>query len=356
MNEPVRKRSVGVWLWCALGALILGIVLLTALRAPEEGTVPPEPIPVAIRALEIVPRRVDDTVRLPGHVEALREVWLSAEKPGVAVATPVEEGEAVRKGQLLMQLDDRLWAERLRQAEIDLREAEKDVDRWKALSEAGAVSQDEWDAVRTRLETASLARDVARVHLDQCAVRSPIDGVLNERAIEPGEYAKEGVPFFHVVDAAKVKVRLDVPEADIASVSLGAPTPFTVKALDDGARTGAVDFIAAAADSAAQTFRVELLADNPDGALRPGMMVEARLDRGALEDALVVPLSAVIPKKGEHVVFVVRDGRVVRRTVQLGVWMDGEVVVRSGLAPGERIAVEGHRALTDGARVEDVAP
>ena len=179
-----------------------------------------------------------------------------------------------------------------------------------------------------------------------------MDGIVDVSGIEEGEFANEGVPVFRIVNIDRVKVVVDVPEKDIMSVEHGSASPFRVLCFPGRTFTGTVSFVSMQASRESNSFRTELLAENPGHALRGGMIAEVTWKRRTVDDAVLVPLAAVIPKKGEHVAFVVEDGRAVRRVVRIDAFTGEEALLASGIRPGDELVIEGQRALQDGAPVE----
>jgi membrane fusion protein (multidrug efflux system) len=353
--EPEPRSRARRALWIIFLILVVLVLLLLALPKRREGIAEAGEKPVAVRALIVEPRRIADSVQLPGRIEARVEAVLGAEKGGRVAEIAAEKGDRVRAGQVLLRLDSRTWQALLDQAEIEEREARKDFERWQELKKAGAVSASDFDAVRTRRDVAEAARALAAAHVSQCDVKSPIDGTLDDRLVEAGEYATEGLPVFKIVDADTVKLVIPVPEKDISPVRAGEPVSFTVSALGGRSFTAEVSFVSATAARENNAFRVEASAQNPSGELRPGMIAEATLVKGWREDAIVLPLAAVVPRKNEHVVYVVENRRAVRRVVQLDRIVGHEAVIASGVGAGEQVVVEGQRALVDGALLEVAA-
>jgi membrane fusion protein, multidrug efflux system len=354
MTDEKEKRSRRGWLiWlapAALAALIGLMVALIANRPPEDVEEPPErAVPVAVKTVS--PRPMPDRRILPGRIAAESSALIAGENPGRIIELPVDEGDDVDRGDLLMRVDDRLFRTALRRAEIEYREAQKDLDRRRELREAGALSESEMDAVQTRFDLAEAALEEARVVLDKCSIRSPIDGTVNRRLMELGEYVNEGQTVFEVVQSDPVRVRFDVPERDVGGVELGRDMAFEISALDGATRTGRVVFASEAAQPGNNAFRVELAADNADGRLRPGMIARVDFVRRTIPDAIAVSLAAVVPQKGEHVVFVVEEDRAVRRRVTIHAIVGHEAILGEGVEGGDRVVVEGQRALIDGALV-----
>lgn len=350
MNSEVSGRHVlgKIILWSFLAAVVIGIVVLAAMKPRKEVTEKPPEKSMAVRTMVIEHQSVPALVIVPGRVEALVEAVLSAEKPGRIVALEADKGDAVKKGQVLLRLDERTWEAALDQAKVENRQLSKDLARWEEMEKTGAVSSKELDDIRLRKEASDIAVRQAEIGLSQCVVKSPVSGHIADRLVEAGEYANEGQAVFSVVDTSKVKVRFDIPESNIHAVGPGGPVSFSVSALGGQSFTGTVSFVSPSAGRENNAFAAEILAENKEGVLKPGMVVTVALPLGVKEGAMVVPLAAVIPKKGEHVVFVVQDGRAVRRVVKMDRIVDDRVILSEGVSPGETLVIEGHRSLSDG--------
>lgn len=352
-----RRRPIhsGLVLKGIIAALILFLGLSFALRRHDQ---PAEAMPEKaspVRTVVVEPVTLHDQVELPARIEADYRALLPVDKGGRITAILVDRGDEVAEGQLLLTIDARTWQAMLDRAEIELREAEKDLRRFEELARAGAVSTSEFDTVRTRYEQAAAVADEARAHVSQCEVRSPGNGFVNDRLVEVGEFAPEGAAVLEVVRTDPVRVVVDVPEREVGSLHPGDPLTFRLNTLGLGSHTATVSFVARAAAAANPSFRTEAKAANPDGVLKPGMLATVTLARGQPRQVIAAPLAAVIPKKGEHFVFVARDDRAVRRLVRIGRFTGEQAVLDDGLAAGDELIVDGHRTLVDGQKIERMA-
>ncbi|MBN1556612.1 MAG: efflux RND transporter periplasmic adaptor subunit [Lentisphaerae bacterium] len=350
----MRLRK-GLLIWTIPAAIGAGIAVMAAvliLRKPEARPVQEEKA-VPVRTRILAARRVADTVRLPGLLEPSTETGLSVEQAGRITALSADKGDRVEAGQTLLRLDSRTWEAMLRRAEVELREAEKDYVRYEELSRTGAVSQSDLDRVRQRRDLAQAARDEAAVYVERCTVRTPLEGVVDARPVEVGEFVREGQPVFTVVATDSMTLAVDVPERDIGAVRPGMALPCVISALNDRAVTGTVSFVAARAGSGNNAYRVEADLRNTDGALKGGMIADVTLVRRILDGAIVIPLAAVVPQRGEHVAFCVEEGRAVRRVVRIDEIMGHEAVIGAGLKAGDALVVEGQRGLADGMAVTE---
>lgn len=349
--ETIRNKR-GSWLiWGALAAVVLLIFVLAAIKRPPEKTVAEEEKAVPVQAVEVVPQNVADVIQLPGRIEPLQAANLAAQRAGQVVALLVAKGDVVAEGQVLLRLDSRLWAAARRRAEIEARDAAKDLARWQELEKSGAVSASEYEGVQRRKEAADIALDEAKTMESQCEIKASFAGTVVDRLVDVGDYANEGQAVLRLIRLDRVKIAFDVPEQDIAAVQPGQEKKFTLAAVPGREFAGTVTFVSSQAARESNSFGVELEADNADGVLKAGMIAQVALVRRERAGAIQVPLAAIVPRKGEYFVFTVVNGRAVRQRVILDALTGQNAVLESGLAAGARVVVEGHRGLQDGMKV-----
>jgi RND family efflux transporter MFP subunit len=342
------------WLLLAVVLVLVAIIAVLAWRVvarkPQEAEIG-KPRRILVRVWTAEPCDVVDTLILAGRVEAARDARLGAAKGGLVVDLSAREGDRVAAGDVLARLDDRTWSAIAARAAADRDDAARQLQRVNALFDEGAVSSNELDAARTRLAIADAAQREAGAQVAQCRIEAPFDGIVDERVIELGDFVPEGGTVFRLVDIQEVKIGFDVPERDIVNVAAGQRVTFAVAAIGGTAMTGRVSFVASAATPQAGTYRVDLTLDNPGERLKPGMLADVVLVRGLLRDRIVVPLEAVLPARGEHVVYVVLNGHAVRRVVRLAAIVGEDAVLDSGVDTGDAVVIEGQRTLADGAAV-----
>ena len=347
------RRRPSFWLWGALALVGVLIVVLAVLPKPPEQTKTEAEKPVAVRTLVLEPRKIEDALLLPGRIQAMQEAQLGAQSAGQVVEILADKGQTVKEGQVLLRIDSRLWEAARKRAAIEVRDAEKDLKRWKELEKSGAVSASDYEGIQRRQESAEIALEEAEVMASQCEVRAPFAGVIVERGVEVGDYANEGQAVLSVIRLDRVKVAFDVPEQDVSSLKSGQSKKFTLAALSGREFSGEVTFVSSQAGRDSNSFAAELEAENADGTLKAGMIAQVALVRQERDGAMLVPLAAIVPRKGEHYVFAVENGRAVRKRVLMGALIGHEAVLESGVAAGERIVVEGHRGLQDGQPVSE---
>lgn len=352
--RKIRKDALIIW-GCVAGVVLLGVLFAFLARIKSEREAQEtlekarqaEDVGVEVVVTRVKATQVSDVVRLPGVLEPWSDVMIAAEKAGRIVEMPAELGDRVEVGDVLLRVDDDIWAAIARRAEVEAVQARNEWRRYEGLARTGAVSESELDAVRKARDLSEAALDEAQSHLDDCTVRSPVNGVVESRFLEPGEFPAEGQAVLRVVDTRRLKLIVEVPEKDVTALRVGARIGFTLAALGNRGFSGVVRFVSDAAMEGSNAFRTEIEVDNADGAIKAGMIASVRLEHDPVE-AISVPLSAVVPDKGEHVVYVVEDGRAVRSRVRLRDILDERAVIEEGLNEGETLVLEGQRKLQDG--------
>jgi membrane fusion protein (multidrug efflux system) len=349
----IKKLTSARTVLLALLGLIITLIILMALLRPERKPLPESAeAAVPVTVMTVHPSNSADRVSLPAQVEANVDALLAAEKAGRIIRLEADRGDRVEQGALLLQVDDRIWQANLKQANIAAENARKNHARFKQLQETGAVAKSEYDEIEKAFIQAESMAEEARINIEACRITSPITGIVNDRYVDIGEYIQPGMPAFQVVDTAIVKVVLQIPERDIYAIREGTRMNFGVQPLPERVFTGEVTFVAAQADTRNNAFRTELTVDNRDGALRPGMIARVEFKRGENLNTVSLPMSAVLPSKGDHIVYLVENGQAIRRKVQIEQITRRQALISRGLVSGDRVIIEGNRLLSDGQRVE----
>jgi len=151
-----------------------------------------------------------------------------------------------------------------------------------------------------------------------------------------------------VVDISKVKLVIDIPERDVLCIAKGDDVSFRLSAYPGRTFKGEVSSISVASDRGRNSFRAEAVVENQDRVLRGGMIANAVLKRRLRNNVIVLPLSAVVPLKGEHVVFTVKNRRARKCVVKIDSISDQHALISSGIKDGDLVVVEGQRSLEDG--------
>ncbi len=314
---------------------------------------------INVEVAPIEASRFVERIRLTGTVRADRDVTVAAEEAGRVVEVLAEKGDRVAEGDPLVRLDAELLEAQVEQAEARASLAEETWQRRRRLWEEDQVGTE-----LAYLEARANARDAAaslrnlRERLARTIVRAPFDGVVEDRSVEQGSLVAPGTPVARVLDLDPLEVIAGVPERYAGDVRTGASVTVAVEALPGSAFEGRVGFVGATVDPQSRTFQVEVTLPNPSGRIKPEMVADVRVERRAIDDALVVPQDAVVRVENGYVVFVVEgaegEERVVAREVTVRASQSNRVVLEGNVSAGERLVVVGQQLVANGDRVRIV--
>lgn len=307
---------------------------------------------IRVSVLEVQPGPMRDVLLLPGETQAWEDVRVSADMDGVVEWIGPKEGQEVRRGELLARIDVAARKAALDRAEASFRLAEDLFRRRESLYDRRIISKEELDRAATERALAETNLRQAKVEYERGFLKAPVSGVVNRMHVDAGEYVARGAPFMDIVNVERIKIQLNVPEMDVRFLRTAQQAMVTVDALPGKQLQGRVDFVAYKADPATRTFQVQVVVDNPSREIRPGMIARVALLRRTVEDALAVPLFAILNKGGERVLFVEKDGVATARTISVGILEGDRVQITHGLQPGDRVIVAGHMDVEEGMRVQ----
>ena len=318
--------------------------------------------------------RIVQRIEVTGDVQPLSVVHLAAkvggrlERLGVPNERdgyqPVSEGSYVKQGDVVARIDRAVYEARFRQAEAALamakaqaRDAEREWKRWQRLYEEGSATEQMVDKAETAfavaeaaLSQAEAALKLARIELDESELKSPVSGVVARKHVDEGNLVGPNTPLLTIEDISSVKILAGVAERYVSSIAAGR-TPVAIRSdslPNDMVITAVVAKVYPALDPLTRNATVEIVVDNESGLLRSGNFVRVQLDVAEAEDVVVIPYSAVVWQGRDGFVFLVENGRAVRRPVKVGIRELDRCQILDGLAPGDLLVVEGYRGLKDG--------
>ncbi|TPV95962.1 MAG: efflux RND transporter periplasmic adaptor subunit [Myxococcales bacterium FL481] len=315
------------------------------------------PTPVAVAAVEV--GDIAASIVSASTIEAERSVTVHAEATGRIIKLNVEEGENVKKGQLLARLRYDSQSSQLARADEGLDKARTDLARVQALHRRGVASDQDLAEAQDALRIAKRDRVDRRRDVGNTRVLAPFAGTLTERVVAEGAFVSNGAQLFSLVDFDTLVARVYVPEKELDRIRVGQPARVVGKAAKGRRGTGTVTRIAPIVDAATGTVKVTVAlpvaATGTERGFLPGMYAEVTLTTERREGALLVSKTALVRDEERVHVFVLESGEeepTVKRTlVELGLEDDDRVQVVSGLAADQQVVVAGHDGLQDGASV-----
>ncbi|MBK7142503.1 MAG: efflux RND transporter periplasmic adaptor subunit [bacterium] len=320
------------------------------------GAFTPPPMPVETATVEA--KTVVDRFDAVGTIEAINSVTIVSEIDGLVKAVPFDEGSSIKKGELIVQLDDSQLKADLARAEAIRDQQKVTYDRVKELSDRGAVSPQEHDNALANLKVAEADVDLAKARLDKTRIVAPFDGVIGARKISPGTFLRAGGSFgtssaiADLVQLSQLKVTFSAPERFFSMLKRKAEVTVTTSAYRDQAVKGTIEVIEPMVDPSTRSAMITAHIENPEYRFRPGMSANISAVLSTRDNALLVPDEAIFAEGDQMLVFVVKpDSTVGRAVIKIGSRQPGTVEILSGLEVGQMVVSAGHQKLYEGAKV-----
>lgn len=311
--------------------------------------------PAPVEVVEVRPRAVREQFRALGSIESDDRIQVVAESDGIVQRLPFAEGQAVARGALLAQLDDREIRAEKDRAEAVRDKARADFERAQTLHAENAVPKQALDDARTALKVAEAAFDLATARLDKTRIRAAFGGLVGRQRVSPGAYVRTGEVITELAKVDEMEVAFAAPERFARQLRPGVPVAVTTPALPGETFTGRVTVVDPIVS--AETRTVALVARIPNRAarLRPGMSADVAVTLAERPAALSVPDEAVFAEGTQSFVYLVKpDSSVARTPVTLGTRDSAWVEVIEGIEGGATVVRAGHQKLFDGAKVVPV--
>ena len=307
-------------------------------------------MPVGVVAVPVQTRKLAFELEALGTARANESVEVTAKVTNQVTAVRFQEGQQVRRGDVLVELDGEQARADLAAAEAALAESRSQFQRSRELYATKVLSDSQIEQIEATFKANQARVDSARARVGDTVIRAPFDGRVGLRRVSIGGLISPGTVITTLDDTSTIKLDFTIPETFLSAVAPGLAITARSVAWPDTDFDGRVASVDTRVDPVTRSVTVRALLPNTDGLLKPGMFLTVRLVRGE-EDALVVPEEALVPEQGDVFVYVVRDGRAEKRKLRMGQRRVGEVQVLEGLAAGEIVVTEGTQKLRDGAAV-----
>ena len=326
--------------------------------------------PVQVKVYKVTGQKIAEKLTYTAVLEAWKKQVITPDISGKIARIYVNEGDRVKAGQLLAELDTRAIRLQLEQAEAalaaakaNLEDARKNMERMERLFQEKAVSEQQYEKARLALEAAQAQKDqaeaavnLAKHNLEVSLMKAPFDGVIASKNAEEGDVinpmmggmsGSSGV--LSLANYSRIKVKFDVAPEDIHKISRGQKVYLEGYDLPGQRFEGEISVVNSAADLQTKKFRVEALINNPELQLKPGMFGQVIIEVKSKEDVLAVPLKALLENS---YVMVVEGNKAVRKNVTTGLKNKDLIEITSGLNENDLVIVEGNFGLPDGNPVE----
>jgi membrane fusion protein (multidrug efflux system) len=337
-NKPAAKAS-------AAQPAEGGARAATAAAGPARGG------PPAVEVARVETVRLTDDAQAVGSLLSRQSVMLRPEVSGRVTQINFQDAARVRKGQLLVQLDDQLPRAQVAQAEAELSIARANHKRNQELVEQKFIAQRAVDESAANLQVAEAKLALARATLARLRIVAPFDGVAGIGQVNIGDYLKDGADIVNIEDLEAIHVDFRLPERFQTKLRAGQPALIEIDALPGRRYSAVVTAVDPLVDANGRSLGVRACIDNRHLQLRPGMFARVTPVFGVREDARVIPEEAIVPQGGRQFVYRLADGpdaqtRVAQRVeVKVGMRQPGRVEIVEGLQPGDMVVTAGQQRI-----------
>lgn len=351
INKKVSRRLL----------LILPVILSVSLLSScgdaealdtEEKLVISVPVEVALLSIG----KISSNYATTAVLEAKEEAFVVPRASGIIEHIYVEEGDYVKKGQILAQIEPRRYHLNLDRAKAGLVGVEKELVKINKVYNKKLVSDDTYDKLTAQYESAKATRSLAELDLKEATIIAPISGYIAERNAKVGNLTEsfQRERMFHIVQQKQLYGIVYLPEKELSNVHKEQQASLDLTAFDGADVIAFVERISPVVDSKTGTFKVTLRVPNPDNLLKSGMFAQVKLNYDTKQNAVLLPRKALLAIDDSINVFVVKDGIANKQAVTVG-YQEGEVIeILTGLLGTEQVVITGHQNLRDQAPVNVV--
>jgi membrane fusion protein (multidrug efflux system) len=323
--------------------LILSLFIPVMAQAQGKGGRPATPVIVT----DVTQSSFADEVEALGTLKANESVVLASSVTELVTNISFTDNQRVSKGDILVEMDAAEELAELAEQQSIFDEAQRQVERLTPLVEKGAASASTLDENNRDLAGATARLNAVQSRIDQRIIKAPYDGVLGLRNISVGALTQPGSMITTIDDDARMKLDFSVPEIFLASLKKGVIINATTEAYPDRVFQGTIDSIDSRIDPITRSIQARAILDNPNGDLKPGLLMQVVLQKNPRE-AILIPEETLIQSGKDSFVFIVNDSKVEKRKIELGMRQFGSVEVLSGLNIGEQIITHGILRVRDG--------
>ena len=359
-KKTIRLRYIWTMFpWFIVIILVLSLLILTGgilkkvkrLEAERKAATRQE-VSVQVVTLTVKPVQLEERLNLPAAVESFENLWVKSEASGQVIKILVQEGQMVQKGQVLVELDSRDYTTNLARIEANYKLVTIEYNRIAELFKRNIAAASEVDRLEAQLKDLEAQLKASKLALERTKITAPIMGRLNEIETKIGDWLSTDKPVAQILQIGEVKVTVGIPESDVSSVIDLKEADIIIEALDKLRLKGRKLFLSRQPNDLARLYNMELVVDNPDGRILPGMFARVEIVKKRFEDALAIPLYAVISQDNENFVYLEKDNKAEKRPVELGILEGWMIQVRSGLNVGDNVIIVGHRQVDEGQAVQ----
>lgn len=308
---------------------------------------------IAVRVINVGSQSETAQTQYVGLVNSSIQADLSFQVPGQVKSVYVTEGQTVKKGQQLAELECDNLISSNEAAQASLRQAQDGYNRLKSLYENGSLPEVKFVEIQTQLEQAKSMANIAAKNLKEAKLTAPFDGVITAKNIEPGESVLPATKQLTLSKLKPLEVKVSIPENEIASVNIGNKCAVSVAATGNGEMPGKVTEKNVIANRLSHTYEIKIKFDSEPQNVMPGMVCNVNLYGAEDKQALTLPAKVIqMDANGNHFVWCTENGTARRRQVIVGKLMPSGIEILSGIEAKDQVISDGSHKVCEGTKVK----
>lgn len=327
------------------------LTTLVLLVGCGKGGGPPKDAPVPVELVTVEAGPLQESLSAVGTLDANESVDIKPEVDGEITSIRLTEGEAVKKGDILLQIDESKQAATVAEAEADYNLAQETIRRADRLLADGTISQQEHDQTHANFSRSEASLNLAKKRLTEYTLTAPFDGILGRRYVSVGQYVTPQTILVSIYDLDRMKLNFSVPERYSARIAPGQTLQLKVAAYGDEPFSGEIYLIEPRVDPGTRTVQVRAFIPNTDHRLKPGMFANLNVAVGTKAKALTIPEDCLFPNGTGFAVYRSTDGIAELVPVETGLRIPGKVEILRGLQAGDQVARSGNLRLSPGRKL-----
>jgi membrane fusion protein, multidrug efflux system len=357
MNKTT-KRIIYIGIALVVVAL-LAIPKLDFLKAEENRKTAASPQAssrgIPVRAVVAKEEVLDNVVVANGTIFANEEVLIASEMAGRVTKINFKEGDKVKKGTVLVRINDDEMRAQLQRLEYQRQLFQQSEDRQRRLLAREAISQQEYDVALTQLNTSVAEIENIKAQLNKSIIRAPFDGTIGLRYVSEGSFIPVNTRIANLVNTNPAKLDISIPGRYSQSVRVGDKIRFVMEGYSKEFEA-TIYAVEPTIDPTTRTLQIRAITPNPSDELMPGAFVTAELVLKQIEKAILVPTEAVVPELNGHIVYLHKNGKAEPKRVEIGTRNPQNIEIREGLQPGDTIITTGILQMRPGidVRIESI--
>lgn len=344
-HQPDMNKSI-------IYLLLMALPLSLSLYGCAKQEAAPAKAPIKVKTCIVKQSVLKRTQAYPGTIEEISGTSLSFPTMGTVSNISIQEGQKVRAGQLIAELDETTFRSAYSTAEAMLSQAQDAYQRMKLLHDNNSLPEIQWVEVQSKLRQAQSAEEIARKNLADSKLYVPFSGVISKKRIDNGQNVMPGQEIARLVKIDHVKVCVPIPENEISGISIGEVVEVIVPALDNRTFVGTIVEKGIAANPITRTYDVKATVSNTDGVLMPGMLCSLYFDNGDESQSIIIPSDVILlDNNNNNIVWINKNGKAEKRIVTTGTLSDKGIQIISGLNIGDELITEGYQKISENMRV-----